>query len=278
MRNNTLLKGLAAFAATVLLPIGMVVVSSRCVNAQAVVSARNWKTQIVTLHVANKSLSDIAALLATQTGRNILIDGEPALNSADLHFSGAAASALDKIADMFDYAWTVSKSGIVLMTKRFHNPASLPQTNAGELRQTAQEIVESLKILPSLPDRQLSECFGSLAATFTPAQAETLQNHGRLRTGDLLPSQQELARTAIYTHLLTQPLAKWQRLLEQLTNLPTAYLQIEETDIWLDLQGNHRQKGMAIWFKPGGKSGQAAAVSLVSLPWQPILQVQDKPK
>ncbi len=256
-----------ACSAAILATLGF----ARTAVCQALKGEENWRGKQTVLRLRKQPLRDAVRLISASAGISILVDGSPLRDSKDIDFTGPAQDGLDRVADEFDYTWTVSKSGIVLMTKRFSDDSERPQANAIELGQSARDIVRAMRALPIL-DRSLAECFGLLAGAFTPGQAGWLERGGFLRIGDFAPAQRQLAVKAISTNMLRGSLEAWQRLVHQLTNPDGASLQLVETEVFLDLRGERRELQLGFAFRPGGKEDGSWPLYLLSFPWRKLPQ------
>lgn len=153
-----------------------------------------------------------------------MTDGEPKRENATLEFDGNLKTALDKIADAFDYTWT-TKSGIVLMNKRFKSKGEQPQVNLPEMRQMTKEIVDVFRSVPFNTDpKQWPLMLQNLAQSFTPEQAQMLLDGQTLQGSQLAAPQLNLLTQAIYTATFAQPLPIWETLFFQLEGVPNSYL------------------------------------------------------
>ena len=74
--------------------------------------------QPVELHFQNYSLPDILALWSAKTGRHFLMDDAPLRQRVSLDFQGTLAASLDRVTEAFDYSWTVSKNGFMMMSSK----------------------------------------------------------------------------------------------------------------------------------------------------------------
>ena len=116
--------------------------------------------------------------LAIQAGVSILADGEPEQKShrfeKQLEASCKAEDALTQIAEAFNYSWSVSKSGFVLMRKRFTDEHERPEVVPDELSASIQVI------------------FGFLRPFYTPQPGVSMTNTFRRLTADLSPDERNL--------------------------------------------------------------------------------------
>ena len=132
------------------------VTGSASANAQAPVAAT---TDITAKHLKftaeQKSMSDMIASLSEQLGCSIVADDTPMKKQADVDIEGTGKEVLDRVAETFDYAWTLNRQGIITMHKAFKDPGDAPQTNLPEMRKMAQQAIAALNAFPVDPDRNI---------------------------------------------------------------------------------------------------------------------------
>jgi len=173
---------------------------------------------------ATRTFAQYAKMLREQCGISLIADGIPLKENAELEFDGTAKAALNRIADAFDFTWT-TKSGIVLMNKRFKSKEERPQINLPEMRQMTKEIVEAFHSIKYNADpQQWKPMLQTLAQSFTREQAQTLLEGQTLQATQLAPQQRELLTQAIYTMTFARPLPAWEMLLYRLENISNSYL------------------------------------------------------
>jgi len=171
------------------------------------------------------------AALAKDNHINIVADGEPLLQKADINLDGTLREALDKVADLFDYNWTVSRAGVVLMTKRFKNPKERPQFNLPEMLGLTHDMITALTAIDY--DRDPSHWqirVKQMASTFTTEQLRALESGKTLRGSDLLPTQQGLLQNAVVSKAFAGALHLWEDLLPNLEAMPKSRLQARNRD------------------------------------------------
>lgn len=171
-----------------------------------------------------RTFAELAVLLREKYRVSILTDGESKRENVTMGFDGNLKTALDKIADAFDYTWT-TKSGIVLMNKRFKSKDEQPQANLSEMRQMTKEIVGIFHSVPFNADsKQWSPMLQNLAHSFSPEQAQILLDGQTLQGSQLSAPQLSLLTQAIYTRTFAGPLPVWEALLFQLEGISSSYL------------------------------------------------------
>lgn len=181
----------------------------------------------VKLHATKQSLAEIVKSLYPQIGRGILVDGIPVVQQADFDFEGSAKEALDKVAETYDFAWSLSKRGVILMRKQYHRPDEYPQMNLPELREAANDVVTILHSFPYDTDKShWPDVLTKLYSSLTPEQAQRLRTKN-LSTADLSPPQLSLLHDAIFGNAFAGAFTAWERLVQRLDLLPKGYLQTQ---------------------------------------------------
>ena len=160
---------------------------------------------------------------------SVVADGEPVLAKSDFAFKGTTRQALDQIADTFDFDWTVTKSGIVLMTKRFTSPKDRPQVSLIETRQIIKDMSRALQTVPfdaevGFMPQQMQNIYNTL----TPLQIQALRDKQVIPAAQLLPGAFDAMKAAILSNAFGRPLRAWNRLSEDLDLLPASFLQAQE--------------------------------------------------
>ena len=191
-----------------------------------------WKTK--DLHYHDKKISLLQAMqrFAEQTGKGYFIDGEPLQKDMELDFDLTAKDALDKIAEAFDYTWTLSRHQVILLNKRFKDPDDLPQMQYREMRHMAQDIL-SVWPAPSSPVRSQWYPFdhrsiyagNALYRTLTAEQLAYLQTGQKLTYDQLSEPQQDIIALGINNELVGTTRDAWDMLGACMDNLPRSVLQ-----------------------------------------------------
>jgi hypothetical protein len=203
----------------------------------------------VVLDHKHSSLADILKEMAEKYGVRAAVEGTPLRERADITFQGTLREALDRLSDLFDYQWRVSRSGVILMNKRFTDPNDIPQMLLQEYRQVAKD---QLAVLPDTapdPDHERwGELLLSLARTLTASQLQALNQGARLSPGDLTPQQRRLFDQAIYARIYGPPRGIWERILLFCDRYDQAYFQRVEPspgdadyEIWLAAEDGRKR-------------------------------------
>jgi hypothetical protein len=184
-----------------------------------------WMTTVIKLQGKAVTFAGGIRTLSDQTGLPMMADGEPDLKSCDFDLATAAKEALDKFCDKFDYYWTESKQGTILLRKRFRNPDELPQMHIAEMRQMTRDIVRVLTVLryDRNPDH-VTDIMRQLYANLTADQLNALRARRRVFYRDLSAQQHALIEQAILTHSLAINLDNWVTLNDQFLSIPNVSL------------------------------------------------------
>jgi hypothetical protein len=221
-------------------------------------------------HLQDASLETIAQSLMTNGHISLLIDGEPLRKRSNLDIQGTLAEALDRVADDFDYNWRTTKSGIVLLTKRFKNPEELPQLNLPEMRQMAKDIWQTMNSLPVDTDAaQAAPLLKALLTQLDKTQVDALKSGQVLHGSDLNPTQaqllMQLTQCQVYagSYQIASDFAVWTELLpasklyaKSYSNLPPGSK--SQIDVFVRAQ-DRRGKSLFKLIVPGSSDNQTEA-------------------
>ena len=200
-------------------------------------------------------MSEMMALLCEQLGCSIVADDTPLKKLADVDVEGTGKEVLDRVAETFDYDWTLNRRGIVVMRKAFHDPEDAPQTNAPEMRKMAQQAIAALRAFPVDADPNVCQQQGrQLYNLFSPDLKTQLQANKHLHIRDMTPEQSELLQRIVRNELFAGAVQQWERLLDMLNALPSARLEYFANDsyngldyCWFSPQNPEERTGLARW-------------------------------
>ncbi len=190
----------------------------------------------VDLEFKDAAMATLLDKIHEETGITILMEGAPARIAASLSFHGALKSALDQIAETFDYLWAPSKrlSRSLLLKKRFRSPEEHPQWHEKEMLHVAQEVCRALQSPLSI-----SESYGNprellqlLYHKLSPQQLTFLYQGGELSFHDLDDAQTLLLNQDIYSVALGGTTDAWQHLQHRLAHLKDAKLVLRPSDTY----------------------------------------------
>ena len=174
-----------------------------------------------------------------ETGITVLREGYPVLAAANLSFHGPLKSALNQIAETFDYTWAPSKkiSHALVFNKRFRSPEEHPEWREKEMLHVAEQVCRALQI-PSA----LSETYGNtrdllplLYHKLSPDQLQFLSQGGKLSLQDLNAGQTLLLNQEIYSAALGGVNRSWLHLQSRLAHLKDAKLVFRSVGIYKTL-------------------------------------------
>ena len=175
-------------------------------------------------HLKDAAFTDILRLLVEKYYINVVVDGYPLKLKSDLDVKGTIGAALDVIANSFDFEWMLSRSGIVTMTKRFHNHNDYPQVNALEMRRLSRDITNTLQLVPFDPvPGNSTELLLQLAHMMTETQWQTLRSGEILRGSTMSPEQTTVFQRAAFTSAFAPSFKAWTELANQLDEMPSGY-------------------------------------------------------
>lgn len=184
-----------------------------------------WLVQQVTLKGDSLTFTEGIESLSTQIHHAILADGVPNRKSWSWDMKKSVKETLDSYSDKFDYSWSISKQGAILLRKRFHYPEELPQMHFAEMLQMTRDVVKSLTALQYDTDAShLNQIFLNMYHSMSPEQLDWLHAENRIAYNDLLPQQKIFAEQAILNHAMAYNLRNWKRLNDELESVPSVIL------------------------------------------------------
>jgi len=181
----------------------------------------------VTISVRQKGLVEILENLAITANIDVVTDGVPDRLAANVSVQGTVREALDQITAGFDCGWSVTKSGVVLIARRFTDPAEHPQIHLKEMQRMMRDIHSTLGLVP--PEAlQLGfvSLLNQIAHSFTPEQAAASAN-GNLSGAGLNPQQFAWLNVAILNETLAPTVAKCDEILPLMEGMPKSFLQLK---------------------------------------------------
>ena len=186
----------------------------------------------VKLHLEKASLHVALRELRIQAGISTLADGEPSANVSDIDVRGTAADALDIIGESFDYSWMRSKSGTVLLFKRFQRHEERPQMNVPEVLRMVREVSAAANRIPhGTTTEDWHRTLLALSRTFTPEQMAALRAGRRIYTSDLAPMQRSMVSEAVVTRMFGDPGTAASELSAKLELLNRSFLRFSESGV-----------------------------------------------
>ena len=205
------------------LPVCFFVLHCACAgpaHAQAVVGGRAFLQKPVSVQMENASLALLVKRLADATGRSILVEGHPLDRKISLTTTDTVEKVITDIATQFDYEWTLSRSGVILLHKRFFLREDRPEFNVPEIQAGIDDLLNAIRAIYPEADGAIDmhDQVGVLGRSLSPGQRQALTQGQRFRIGELSPDQQRAATLVIYAELLYDFYGRWQILHEALQN------------------------------------------------------------
>jgi hypothetical protein len=186
--------------------------------------------QKIEVNLTGATMDAAFAAITQKTHLSIVADGAPARQKADVSLDGTVKGALDAVADAFDYTWTLTRSGVVVMAKRFKDPAERPQVNLPEMVGMTRDIIRALNIVDYDKDpSHWPVLVKEVAQSFTQQQLHVLDSGAKLHGSDLLPEQQRQLTRAILSKTFNSTLQMWEDLLPKLPPMPGSRIQARKT-------------------------------------------------
>ena len=194
-----------------------------------------YASKNVLLSAVSKSMSEILKELNSQTGVSFVCDDVSHVKTASFDFKGALKDALKKISDVYDYQWEVSKSGIVMMRKRFFQIDNYPSVNLPELKKTVNEMQTILNRFGNFSDPNLAMhvTLTDLMNSLSLDQMQILKSGGYIRSSALSEaqfSQVRLCFKSALSHNLSAKLGDVENLLNYLPSFSIYYYRSLDPD------------------------------------------------
>jgi hypothetical protein len=181
----------------------------------------------VQIHARQVSLANVIENLATSAKASIITDGVPERSAMNLEVDGTVREALDQIAAGFDCDWSVSKSGIIMISRHFADPTEHPQIHLKEMQQMVRDIIAAFQLVPAeVYTANFNVLLNQIARSLTPAQTSALES-GTLTGADLNEPQLAWLNLAIQNY--TFAFANRQRYLTPtlMDGMPLSFLQLK---------------------------------------------------
>ena len=198
-----------------------------CAQTSALAATTDALKTPMTLQQKDVSFDEALKTLHAAGHINVLVDGEPRTQHADVNADKTVREALNAVCDAFDYKWTLSKSGIVLLTKRFKNSEERPQMRYAEMVQMAKDIRDALSLSPVTDeDASPNATLKQLLKSLTPEQYAALtgpKTHP-FYARDLRPGQYQMFVQSLWSFGFPSAYNGADLLLRQLESFPASSL------------------------------------------------------
>ena len=193
------------------------------------------KLQIETGHT---SLPILVKLLSEQANISLMVNGESPNKFINFKSSGTVRGSLDMLCENFDYTWKPTKSGLIVMNKRFYHGDTLPQVHYMEIMQAAKDIINALSALPydihaeefrlkGLMNPRWPDMLDNVASNLTPNQVSVLRSGAQLPITELSPPQRTQMEDIILTASLSSTHNQWAGLLDILKGIPKGSVRMD---------------------------------------------------
>ena len=140
---------------------------------------------------AQISFENLLSEVTDQAGINIFVEDTPRFDVLPVQYSGSLNKGLDYIAEKFDYEWSISKNGSILLTKKFKRKDEFPQMNLAESKQLSLEMQTVLSIMPFRRDSidDFAHRMRVFYRSLNQNQVDSLAKGNRLQWDDLDDTQ-----------------------------------------------------------------------------------------
>lgn len=171
---------------------------------------KDWEYRPVKIELSSVKFTSAIEILCKKTGKCIIADGEPFTETANLSFEGNGKEAVDKVADIFDYKWKLSKSGVILFSKKFHLPEERPQSNPEEILNCSYNVLSILQWNSNGNSfKTTANYLVELANSLTQEQINLLHRGDHLQVNELTANQQSLVFGSILSNSMSQTEFQW---------------------------------------------------------------------
>ena len=190
------------FGAVFLLTLGATITQAQAQQSVAKkYPDRTFLDSSVEINLQRATMAEIVKHLSEAAHLSILVDGEPDSldrNAASFQIKATKRDVLDRLANAFDYEWSLTKANVVLLRKRFMVRGERPQTHVAEMKQLMKDIVAAFNLAPRIERGDpRAGIMNQLARTLTPEQLAFLVQGNKTRAADLRPDQLSLVHAAI---------------------------------------------------------------------------------
>lgn len=198
-----------------------------------------WRTKRIALHCSNATMQQALEQLAAQAGISILADGIPNAKRLNIETQATAENTLTQIADTFDYSWTLSKTGFVLMQKRFTDEHERPEVVPDEMRAATRNILSLMQPFYSAQSGEsMTSVFRKIIAGLSSEESKKANSMHGLPVAELQPDLQPPAIHLLYMNEMDALSRRLDELNKMLVALPEA--RIMSADVLFGDGKNHK--------------------------------------
>jgi hypothetical protein len=213
-----------------------------------------WISKPAVLNAKRQSLLEMLRLVIPSQGAGFVIDGDPVMRTADLQINGSAGEVLDRIADLFDYSWSATPEGIVVLNKRFKTSDDRPQVKVPEMLAMARDVTRAFDAMSFDRSNRWEVPLLSLANSLSVDQLNALKAGRVLKGASLTAHQLELLQSALLTNTFATSAEAWYEFRTQLAGIGESVVSLEGGGIPLR-EGSQSQTRTLIYsvkLKSGG--------------------------
>jgi hypothetical protein len=177
--------------------------------------------------VHQRGFTDVLESLAKSASISILTDGVPDNAEARLDVRGSVRDVLDQVSAHFDCSWAVSKSGIVMLSRRFTDPNQRPQIHMKEMQQMVRDIHAAFQLVPAdALNSSYDQLLNAIAHSFSAEQRAALEA-GKLTGVDLNPQQFAWLQSALLGRTFGMAARRSSELLPLMDGMPKSFLELK---------------------------------------------------
>jgi hypothetical protein len=227
-------------------------------------SSPDWAKPIE-IHYKGLSLQAILKDISDRYGVSVLADGAPVLGKTTIDFKGTLRDSLDIVADAFDYAVSVHKSGIVSLMKKFNDPDDLPQLVPAEIRQTAADMLAILPDQPSDtsdPPLLWASWLRQLARRLPADILDGMKNGKSYAFSDLTPDIQRSLADVLAWRAFGVARSAWDRLYRQLDRFEQSTLHAKKKGAFIAADTGKTTTSYSVLHQANGVNGAVIETEL----------------
>ena len=198
----------------------------------------------IDLHGTGITLSEVVKEISRLSGCKIIVNDHPNGGKTDINFVGTLPKVLKSISDKFGYQYNVTRTGVVLFTKRYKDPDDYPNLPWQEISRMAQDMAiatTSIYISPELA--RGSDIISDFKATLTPAQLDQFKGEAPVYVKQLSKDQQSLVQEHVTRSLLLVGGEAWGYMAMNFDALPKSSVRLGLKKSESPVENNNGQVG-----------------------------------
>ena len=195
--------------------------------------ATDLNSKLIKVDVKAATLDTMVALLSKQLNVSIFVDDRPIHAPIGFSMETTARKALNRIANAYDYEWRLTKSGSILLYKRFKSPQEFPQSDYAEWLQVSKDALRVLgETEHDFSFTSSNTILHSFVSNLSYEQGNELRNGKRLPATALDEKSASYLREYMYVRAFEVTVLEWQGLRDILLQMPQNALKLRsELDI-----------------------------------------------